>query len=162
MDPDENVVASDEITTEEVSESAPASEESRADIVLNMESMIRSHMSSIAQLKQEAEKNQGLLDGIFDNDPTYQKHCEAAKEASRIKSATKQQILKQPQAAELFEKVKNLKAELKDMQVALSDYLREYQRLSGLNQIEDDEGEVHEIVYTAKLIKKSSKFEDMR
>lgn len=154
MDPiDDTTVQTDETIN------TPVAEESRADIVLNMESMIKNHITSIDRLKMEAEKNQGLLDGIFDNDPTYQKHSELAKEAGRVKSATKQQILKQPQAAELFEKVKNLKSEAKDLQAALSDYLREYQRMSGLTEIEDNDGEVREIVYTAKLVKKSSKFE---
>lgn len=150
MDPDDALVQEDTANTQ------PPAEESRADIVLNMESMIKSHIASIDRLKEEAEKHQGLLDGIFDNDPTYQKHCELAKEASRVKSATKQQILKQPQAAEAFEKVKNLKNELKDLTGALSDYLREYQRMSGLSEIEGDDGEIREIVYTAKLVKKSS------
>ena len=40
----------------------------------------------------------------------------------------------------------------------LSDYLREYQRLSGSNEIEGEDGELREIVYTAKLVKKSAQF----
>jgi hypothetical protein len=40
------------------------------------------------------------------------------------------------------------------MDTALSDYLREYERLSGTNQIETDDGHIHEIVYIAKLLKK--------
>jgi len=47
---------------------------------------------------------------------------------------------------------------LKDLQNALSDYLREYQRLSGSNEIEGDDGEVREIVYVAKLVKRTSRF----
>lgn len=157
MDPDENVAADTTMVEETASEAVPT-EESRADIVLSMEAMIKNHIASIDRLKAEAEKVQGLLDGIFDNDPTYQKHSELAKEAAKVKSATKQQILKQPQAAELFEKVRSYKSEIKDLQGALSDYLREYQRMSGSNEIEDNDGEVREIVYTAKLVKKLSQF----
>ena len=82
---------------------------------------------------------------------------EAAKAAAKIKSATKQQILKQPQAADLANKVKTLRSELKENKASLSDYLREFQRMSGISEIEGPDGELQEIVYTAKLIKKSSR-----
>ncbi len=51
-------------------------------------------------------------------------------------------------------KVRNLRSEIKELKGALSDYLQEYARLSGVNEIEDENGEVREIKYDAKLIKK--------
>jgi hypothetical protein len=156
MDDQDQISQEDSLTADEVT-TAQTPANSKAMMVLEMENMIRSHLSSIDRLQIEAEKHQGLLDGIFDNDPIFKKHSDDAKEAARIKSATKQQILKQPQAAELFEKVKSTKSEVKELKSALSDYLREYQRMSGLTEIEDDEGEVREIVYEAKLVKKQFK-----
>lgn len=99
-----------------------------------------------------------MLDDIFANDPTYQEHLKQSEEASKVKNATKAQILKQPQVSQLNEKVKELKAQLKENQASLSDYLREYQRMSGVTEIEDEAGQVHEIIFTAKLIKKSGSF----
>lgn len=130
--------------------------ESSSDILINMESMIKTHMSSLDKLQEEMKKHKEMLDDIFKNDPTYQEHSEKAKEAAKIKQNTKAQILKQPQAAELNEKVKSFKSQIKETQDALSDYLQEYARMAGVNEIEGEDGEVREIVYTAKLIKKSS------
>ena len=48
-----------------------------------------------------------------------------------------------------------MKSEQSELKTGLSDYLREYQRLSGSNEIEGEDGEVREIVYVAKLVKKS-------
>ena len=114
-------------------------------------------MSSISRLQEEVKKLKEMLDDIFANDPTYQEHTKAADEASKVKRVTKQQILKRPQAGDLDNKIKSLKSELKENQGSLSDYLREFQRMSGLNEIENEQGEVMEIVYTAKLVKTGSK-----
>lgn len=125
-------------------------------IIIELENMIKSHLSSIDRLTEEAKKHQEMLDDIFNNDQTYREHAEEAKKAAKQKSATKAQIMKQPQVAELAEKVKGLKSEVKELQEALSDYLREYQRISGVNTITDDKGQEQEIIYVAKLVKKSA------
>lgn len=129
-----------------------------SEILINMESLIKGHIATIDKLTEEARKHKEMLDDIFSNDPTYQEHDKAAKEAAKVKQGTKQQILKQPQAAELDKKIKELKSELKENQGSLSDYLQEYARMAGVNEIEGDDGEVREIVYNARLIKKSSVF----
>ena len=151
----------DDLTSNNTDSTDSSSEISTVDnssILLNLDDMIKSHLSSIDRMSDELKKQNDMLNAIFENDPTYQEHTKAAKEAARVKSATKQQILKQPQAADLNLKVKNMRSEMKQLQEALSDYLKEYQRLSGANEIEGDDGEVREIVYTAKLIKKSTKY----
>lgn len=129
-----------------------------SEILLNMESLIKGHISTIDTLSTEAKKHKEMLDDIFSNDPTYQEHDKLAKEAAKVKQGTKQQILKQPQAAELDKKIKELKSELKENMGSLSDYLQEYARMAGVNEIEGEDGEVREIVYNARLIKKSSVF----
>lgn len=129
-----------------------------SDILLNMEGLIKGHISTIDKLSEEAKKLKDMLDDIFSNDPTFQEHDKLAKEAAKVKQNTKQQILKQPQAADLDKKVKDLKADIKENQASLSDYLQEYARMAGVNEIEGDDGEMREIVYSARLIKKSSIF----
>jgi predicted RNase H-like nuclease (RuvC/YqgF family) len=154
MNPDENTSEdSKEVTQVSLDPSSPNSE-----ILINMESLIKGHIATIDKLSDEAKKLKEMLDDIFNNDPTYQEHDKAAKEAAKVKQNTKAQILKQPQAADLDKKIKDLKSDLKENQASLSDYLQEYARLSGVNEIEGDDGEVREIVYSAKLIKKSSIF----
>ena len=98
-----------------------------------------------------------MLDDIFLNDPTYQEHDKKAKEAVKVKSATRSELLKRTDVADLNNKVKEMKISVKELQEALNEYVREYQRLSGVNEITDDKGNVMEIVYTVKLVRKSSK-----
>lgn len=133
-------------------------DQTNAEILINMESMIKSHLASLDKLQEECSKHKSMLDDIFENDPTYKEHSEKAKESSKVKANTKAQILKRPQAADLDNKVKTLRSEVKEIQKALSDYLQEYARLSGVNEIEGEDGEVREIVYTARLVKKSTHF----
>lgn len=128
-----------------------------AQILIDLESMIKSSISGIDFKKTELKKLNDMTTGFLEQDPTYQEHEKAAKEAARVKNATKSQLLKQPSVAQTISKAKELKAELKETQDGLSDYLREYQRMSGSNEIEDDNGEMREIVYTAKLIRRSAK-----
>ncbi|KKR83803.1 MAG: hypothetical protein UU73_C0003G0238 [Candidatus Daviesbacteria bacterium GW2011_GWA1_41_61] len=147
----------DDLTTEEVKDNKTAGDgkdQSQASVLINLEQLIKSHISGVDRLKEEVTKHKGMLDDILANDQTYKEHTERAKEASKIKAATRAQIMKQPQVAELAEKVKSMKVEINEMEDALSDYLKEYQRMSGVNEIEGEDGEVREIVYVAKLIKK--------
>jgi chromosome segregation ATPase len=159
--PDDDLNQVEEVsepTQPEVLDSLPTdtTDQSGAAVVLNLEGLIKNHISQIEKLNEEYTKYKEMLDDIFANDETYQTHLEAAKEATRIKTATKQQILKQPQAADLNEKVKSLKSQVKELDGALSDYLGEYNRLSGINEIEGEDGQLREIVYIAKLVKKGA------
>jgi len=126
-------------------------------IILDLEKLIKNHISSIDRIKIELKKHREMLEDVFINDPTYKLHAEKAKEANKLKSSTKQQIARQPNVANLLSKVKGMREEVKGLEGALSDYLREYQRLSGVNEIEGEDGEVREIVYVAKLVKRSSR-----
>ncbi len=140
-------VVEGELPTDSASESGAA-------VVMNLEGLIKGHIANIDRMDEEYRKYKEMLDDIFANDTTFQQHLEAAKEATRIKTATKQQILKQPQPADLNLKIKSLKSQMAETEEALSDYLSEFQRLSGLNEIEGEDGEMRQIVYVAKLVKK--------
>ncbi len=124
-------------------------------LLVRIEEMIKTHITQIDVLQEQASKHKEMIDNIFGNDETFQEHDKIAKEAAKVRNATKQQIMKRPDVADFSAKLKDLKSEQKELKEGLSDYLREYQRLSGSNEIEGEDGEVREIVYTAKLIKKS-------
>lgn len=127
-------------------------------LLVRIEEMIKTHMSQIGELGEEATKYKDMLDDILTNDETYQEHDKAAKEATRIKANTRKEIMKRPDAADLSNKLKSLKSQQKELKDGLSDYLREYQRLSGSSEIEGENGELQQIVFVAKLVKRSSKF----
>ena len=124
-------------------------------LLVKIEEMIKTHISQIDTLQEDITKHKEMLDDIFGNDETFQEHDKIAKEANRIKSKTKSEIMKRPDVADLANKLKALKSEKMELNEGLSDYLREYQRLSGSNEIEGDDGELRTIVYVAKLVRKS-------
>lgn len=128
-----------------------------AQVLVDLEQLIKTNVATIDRNKVELKKQKEMLDSALQNDETYRLHNEEAKKAAKQKGATKVQILSQPGNRALAEKVKELAAEIKEANSALSDYLREYARISGTNEIETDDGQVREIVYTAKLVKKSSR-----
>jgi len=124
-------------------------------LLVKIEEMIKTHISQIDTLQEDITKHKEMLDDIFGNDETFQEHDKIAKEANRIKSKTKSEIMKRPDVADLANKLKALKSEKMELNEGLSDYLREYQRLSGSNEIEGEDGELRTIVYVAKLVRKS-------
>ena len=124
---------------------------------LNLEELIKRYVGALAKLNEDLKKNHQMFEDAFENDAVYREHAEKAKEANRIKSATKQQILKQPAMQELNQKVKDLRFEVKENQALLSDYLSQYQKATGATQIELEDGEVLEIVSQVRLVKRFSK-----
>lgn len=148
-----------EIVDAEIVEEITSSEAANGDatVLLSLDSMIKSHIKSLDKLSVELKQKRQMLEDTFANDPIFREHAENAKKAAKIKSETRSQIMKQPQVAQLSNKVKELSSEIKTRKLELSDYLLEYQRMSGVNQIEGDDGDVREIVNEAKLIKRTSK-----
>lgn len=148
-------------TNEDSLADVPVTEETQpvngASVLLDLENMIKNYISSLEANRKELKTQKEMLNDIFNNDPTYREQEAQVKEVMKAKKEIKAKLSRQPNAIDLSEKVKNLSSEIKEKDAALSDYLREYMRLSGANEIEDDNGVMHEIVYIARLLKKVSK-----
>lgn len=129
----------------------------QAEVLLSLESLIKNHISRIDKLKEELKTRKEMLEDSLNSDPVYKDHAQKAKEAAKVKGATKLQISKQPSVSQLTVKVKEMGNEVKELRNALSDYLKEYQRMSGATEIEAEDGELHEIVSVVKLVKRPSK-----
>lgn len=158
MDDKQNPVIEAEIVEEAVQEDAvktPVSSvptNNNAEVLLALEDMIKHNIVSIDNLRGEQKKYREMLSDSFENDSTFKEHADKVKEVNKVKLATKQQILKQPSVVTVSEKVKNISSEIKEKQLTLSDYLLEYQRMTGFSEIEVD-GEVRKIVNTCKVVK---------
>lgn len=126
-------------------------------VIQNLEQLIKNHIRQIDELKDQSKKHKEMLDDIFLNDPTYQEHDKKVKEVSKVRSATRSQLMKRSDVYSLSEKIKEMKMQTKEMQDALTDYIREYQRLTGVNEIEDEKGGTMEIVFSVRLVRKTSK-----
>lgn len=150
-DTDDSVVKDAEIVRD-----SSSSANGQVDVLMSLESLIKTNIIGIDKLQIELKKHREMLEDTLENDPVYKEHARLVKEATKVKSGTKSQILKQPAVAGIHEKVKNFAADLKDKKLALSDYLREYQRLSNLSEIQLDDGDVREIVNVPKLVRKKS------
>ncbi len=148
--PEQEVVDAEIVATQ-----TPTPAADQVTVLLSLEQLIKSHIASIDKLREESRKHKQMLEDAFLNDPVYQEHLKIAKEATKQKSTTKQNIMHQPANVQLSNKIKEMSAELKDKQMALSDYLLEYQRMTGVNEIEGEDGEVREIVNTARVVKKT-------
>jgi len=147
----------DEEQIEQPTKNVVSSDKSQVVILQNLEDLIKTHVSTIERLQKELKEHKETIENVLLNDPTYKDHSDKAKEANKNKSATKQEVMKRPSVIHISSKVKNNNAEIKERRAALSEYLQEYERMSGLREIEGDDGELREIVYSAKLVKKTSR-----
>lgn len=128
-----------------------------SDILKELENMIQTLVSSIDREKEELKNVREMISSYLVGDPTYQEHEKQAKEAAKKRNATKLTLLTSASGSPLVTKLKDLRAHLKDQQNSLSEYLREFHRISGSNEITDAQGDVREIVYVARLVKRSPK-----
>ena len=145
----------DEVQDAEVVETSPETVSPGADTVLELENMIKNSMTIMDRNKSELKKLKEMLESALLNDSPYKEAADKAKEAAKEKGNAKMNVMQNSATKQIDQKVKDMTQENKDLAVAQSEYLREYAKLSGTTEIEGDDGEVREIVYTAKLIKKS-------
>ncbi|MCL4397749.1 hypothetical protein M1403_01840 [Patescibacteria group bacterium] len=122
-----------------------------ADTLVTVTNLIQNYLGQINENKRLLTEHKQMIEDALNNDETYKKHSDAAKEATKVKLATKKQLMQQPNMRELSEKVKDLTADMKAARESLSQYLQQYHELTNSNQFEDGKGEVLDIVYVAKL-----------
>ncbi len=134
--------------------------EDNSTIITSLDELIKSHISSIDRLSEEQKKLRETLADGFNNDAEFKQLSDKVKDANKAKAVKRAQIMEQSGVIEIANKLKSLNAEVKEKQTSLSDYLLEYQRLTGVNQIEGSDGEVREIVHIAKLVKRLSQNKD--
>jgi arginine/lysine/ornithine decarboxylase len=116
----------------------------------------KDRIARLEELKEQLTPHKEMLASFLENDEKYREATKLAKEASQQKSAVKKHLLSTPQGKNLEEKVITVKEEMKEVEEALSYYLREYQRLTGSNEFEGSDGELRQIVYIAKLVRKTN------
>ncbi|KKR68425.1 MAG: hypothetical protein UU09_C0009G0007 [Microgenomates group bacterium GW2011_GWA2_40_6] len=120
----------------------------------SIESLIHSHQTRLESLSKELKTHKLMLESIMEANKEYQEIADAAAKAVKLKSQAKQKVLTNPEAKSQMEKIKDELIEVKELKIALSDYLSQYVTLSGSNQIESPDGFVYDIIYNAHLTKK--------
>ena len=154
QDPNEqDSIVIEEVTVTESTEEPEVSVD-QSTVYLSLENLIRSNLTTIDTLQKQYREQKEMVDNVLENDQTYRQHLEQANEANKVKSGTKQQIMKRPDVIKIAEKMKGIKEEMKEVQATISDLLQEYQRISGSNTIEREDGQILEIVSTSKLVRR--------
>lgn len=123
--------------------------------LLSIENLIKSHDQRLDTLSKELRTQKEMLDGILDNDEEYRTSATEASKYIKLKSVARQKVLKRSESVALVEKIKDYQAQIKELKIALSDYLSQYVAISGINQIEGADGILRQIIYTARLVKKT-------
>jgi len=143
--------------TEETVVSTAKDEANDVNVLLSLEEMIKNTIASLDKMQDELKIQREMVNNTLANDTTYGEHEQKAKEAAKVKTKTKQEILKRPAVLALSQKVKDISSELNDKRRSLSEYLYEYHRMTGATQIETLDGEMRQIVSTLKLVKPAPK-----
>jgi len=156
---DEKTVQSSDIIDAEIVDSTvnTGSSSDQTTLLLSIEELIKKHITKIDRLHEELKKYKETFDDAFNGSEVYRELDAQAKDATKKKAETRMQITKQPSVMTVSDKIKNMRQEMKELRAALSDYLLEYQRLSGLTEIQGEDGEYREIIQSAKAIKRSAK-----
>lgn len=134
-------------------DTATGSADNAATVMLSLEGLIKNNLTALDKLQTDLKTQQEMINNVLASDQTYQAHDEALKQAQKVRNTTKSEIMKRADVAQVNNKIKEMREELKEQRQTLSDLLQEYQRVSGNTEIETDTG-LLEIVSTSKLIRK--------
>jgi len=127
--------------------------------LFTIENLIKTHVSHIDAVRVELAKHAEMLTDILNNDSAYKEISDQIKDMGKKKMEAKQNILKVPSNASLNQKIKDMRTEVKELKMALSQYLQQYQKIADTDQIESEDGEVRQIIFDARLVKISGKLD---
>ena len=125
------------------------------DDLKNIENLINANIQKIDKLQEDIKPVAEMIESLLDADLEYAELDQKAKEAAKVRSIKKKDLTNTTNGRELNEKVRSLRSELKEAREALSTYLQEYQKKTGFNEYESPDGELRQIVFTVRLVKKS-------
>lgn len=145
----------DDTTSQPQVEEQPQDGATSADTLYSVENAIRNHNRQLLEVKENFKKLNEMLKSYLENDDEYREASEAAKNASAKKSAIKQRLLSRPEANNIPAKLEEVKDQKRELEEGLSYYLTQFQQLSGTNEFEDENGDLKQIVYVAKLVKRT-------
>ncbi len=112
---------------------------------------VRRRLSILEKSKIEQKKLKEMYNDFFANDALFEKADGIVKEATKKRKEIQAQLGKQPQAADMNAKIKDITEQIKENEEALSQELMEYYKTSGVTEIEDAEGNVQEFTIVVKL-----------
>ncbi|OGG06137.1 hypothetical protein A2872_04160 [Candidatus Gottesmanbacteria bacterium RIFCSPHIGHO2_01_FULL_42_12] len=125
----------------------------QAEELVAITNLVQTYMGTVDRVKKELTESRTMLEDTFANDARYMEANEKAKAVTKEKKQIKAELLKNPQAMALSQKVKDLSDDFKEAQQMLSGYVADYQRLTDAKEIEDASGNLLQIITVSKLVK---------
>lgn len=125
----------------------------------NLTTLINGHIAGLEREKENLGKLSEMLNDILANDPAYKEASDKAKEVTKEKTKAKANVLAQTHPHDVAFKIKDSRIEIKQLSLELSNFLTEYQKITGSNEFEGEDGEMRQIVTTAKIVGKTN-FQD--
>lgn len=154
MDDKQNVV--DGQIVEDVNSDSESSvqDENSSTVVASLDEMIRLNFKRLNDLSAEQKTLKQMMDDALENSETYKEVSEKTKTAILEKTSLRKTLLTTPEMISALNKMKDLATEIREKKTSLSDYILEFQRISGANEIDLGNGEIMQIENSAKLIRK--------
>lgn len=121
--------------------------------ILQIEGYITSELEELYKLRSEIKRFRDQIVESIENDAKFRELNKKAQEARGVALAYKRAMMKDPSMVALDDRLDGLKSDLKDVRASLSDYIREYCRISRMRQIEID-GTLMEIEDAYKLVRR--------
>ncbi|QQR64123.1 hypothetical protein IPH70_01145 [Candidatus Roizmanbacteria bacterium] len=109
-------------------------------------------MSDISRIREKLKTQKDMFKSSFESDKEFS-DVDTEHKAIARKTVAKQRIIKTDAVSAVSMKIKEIQEEMKETQQALSDYLNRYIQVSDSTEFMGPDGEVHQIVRTAKLDK---------
>lgn len=122
--------------------------------IVELTTLINRYEADMKKMRDNLKIQSGMLRDAVEGDAAYHELDMQSKDLNKKKTAIKQNVMKTPAMEAVVAHIEEYKSELSDAKEMLSGYLEEYQRVSGTNIIEGENGEIREIVPVYKLVKR--------
>ncbi len=122
--------------------------------IVELTTLINRYEADMKKMRDNLKIQSGMLRDAVEGDAGFHDLDIQAKDIQKKKNEIKQKVMKTPAMEAVVAKIEEYKGEMKDAKEMLSGYLEEYQRVSGTNIIEGENGEIREIIPVYKLVKR--------
>lgn len=126
--------------------------------LMDVERAIKTYHASLGAKRTEAKKLTEMINDTLENDQVYYEQGEKVKEVKAVQQKTREQLMSVSSIVQALEEMKDLRAEMKDLQKMLSENLMKFYETSKLTSITMEDGETYGIEASAKLVKQNSKY----
>lgn len=128
--------------------------------LLDLEQTIKTYYQGVQSKREEMKQYKEMISDTFANDKTLGEAEEKMKTLKMESNKIKEQLAGTSAVIEAKQKLKELMAEVRDLDKALSKFLLQYRDVAQTNQIMVREGEMYQIVQSAKLVKQTAASRD--